>query len=79
MVCSIIPEPTVVSGLYFKSVGKVYKFGERKGEEIEEYFPATYEKAMELIAQALKETSTIEIAKDRPDLEDYKKAEEDDE
>ena len=68
VVCAIIPEPTVVSGLYFKSVLDAHS-----------YFPATYEKAMELIAKALGETSVIKVAKDRPDLEDYKAVEEDDE
>ena len=43
---------------------------------INEYFPATYEKAVELIAQALGETSVIKIAKDKPTLEDYKEVEE---
>ncbi len=74
----IIPEPTVVSGLFFKSVGEVYKYGVKAGEEIEEYFPATYEKAMELIAKALEETSVIEVARDRPKLEDYAEVEEED-
>ena len=77
VVCVIIPEPTVVSGLYFKSE---YSDGHPKTPEmITEYFPATYEKAMELIAKALGETSVIKIAKDRPDLEDYKTVEEDEE
>ncbi|HEC63929.1 MAG TPA: hypothetical protein ENI23_01400 [bacterium] len=76
VVARIIPEPTVVSGLFFKGTGKVYKFGARKGEEIDEYFPATYEKAMELIAQALAETSVLKITKDRPKLEDYREVEE---
>ena len=80
VVCVIETEPTVVSGLYFKSVSKVYEYGVRKGEAaVEEYFPATYEKAMELIGKALGETSVIKIAKDRPDLEDYKAVEEDEE
>ena len=67
VVAQIIPEPTRISGLWFKdsSTGNM--------------FEATYEKAMELIAKALEETSVIEIAKDRPTLEDYKRAEEDDE
>lgn len=69
VVCSIIPEPTVVSGLYLMMAPPM----------INEYFPATYEKAVELIAKALGETSVIKVAKDRPDLEDYKRAEEDDE
>ncbi len=75
VVCAIIPEPTVVSGLYFKSVKESWT----GHAEYEEYFPATYEKAVELIAKALGETSVIKVAKDRPDLEDYKRAEEDDE
>ncbi len=73
VVCAIIPEPTVVSGLYFKSSPHELGVGD------DEYFPATYEKAVELIAQALGETSVIKVTKDRPDLEDYKRAEEDDE
>lgn len=77
VVCCIIPKPTVVSGLFFMSVNDdlsaEYEYGK------EEYFPATYEKAMELIAKALEETSIIKIGKDRPTLEDYKRAEEDDE
>ncbi|KKL13095.1 hypothetical protein LCGC14_2529220, partial [marine sediment metagenome] len=44
-----------------------------------DYWPATYESAMELIAKALGETSVIKVAKDRPDLEDYKAVEEDEE
>ncbi|KKM72759.1 hypothetical protein LCGC14_1417270 [marine sediment metagenome] len=85
VVCAIIPEPTVVSGLYFKSTSQkevinqgivTYKFDPTTG--ISEYFPATYEKAVELIAKALGETSVIKVAKDRPDLEDYKRVEEDD-
>ena len=66
VVATIVTEPTVVSGLWFRdsSTGNM--------------FEATYEKAMELIAKALEETSTIEISKDRPTLEDYKRAEEDD-
>ncbi|HEC63664.1 MAG TPA: hypothetical protein ENI23_00055 [bacterium] len=77
VVAHIEPEPTVVSGLYFMSPGKASKsfpFGTTG-----EYFPATYEKAMELIAKALGETSVIKIAKDRPDLEDYRRVEEDEE
>ena len=73
---TIITEPTVVSGLYFMSPGKASKsfpFGPTG-----EYFPATYEKAIELIAKALGETSTIKIAKDKLTLEDYKEAEEED-
>jgi len=66
IVASIITEPTIIDGLFFES-------------EDADYFPATYEKAMELIAKALEETSTVEIAKDRPTLEDYKRSEEDDE
>ena len=69
---TIIPEPTVVSGLYFKVASPA-------SASLDEYFPATYEKAMELIAKALEETSIIKIAKDRPTLEDYKEEEEDDE
>ena len=71
----IIPEPTVVSGLYFKSVIE----SQETNASFDKYFPATYEKAIELIAKALGETSVIKIAKDRPDLEDYKRVEEDDE
>lgn len=70
VVAQIITKPTVVSGLFFEA---------RDTFNEDHYFPATYEKAMELIAKALEETSTIEIAKDRPTLEDYKRAEEDDE
>jgi co-chaperonin GroES (HSP10) len=73
VVCSIETKPTVVSGLYFKSSYPV------SASLDGEYFPATYEKAVELIAQALGETSVIKIAKDRPDLEDYKRVEEEDE
>jgi co-chaperonin GroES (HSP10) len=69
VVCAIIPEPTVVSGLYLMMAPPM----------INEYFPATYEKAVELIAKALGETSVIKVAKDRPDLEDYKRVEEDEE
>ena len=72
VVATIVTEPTVISGLYFKSPNPMITLPD-------EYFPATYEKAMELIAKALEETSTIEISKDRPTLEDYKRAEEDDE
>ncbi len=81
---TIIPEPTVVSGLFFKSAAKGQPEGMSMDDyltamssgELDEYFPATYEKAMELIAKALEETSIIEIAKDRPKLEDYKEVEE---
>ncbi|KKK67935.1 hypothetical protein LCGC14_2949120, partial [marine sediment metagenome] len=72
VVCAIIPEPTVVSGLFFKVSSPA-------SASLDEYFPATYEKAVELIAKALGETSVIKVAKDRPDLEDYKREEEDDE
>ena len=72
VVACIVPEPTVVSGLYFKTSNPMITLPD-------EYFPATYEKAMELIAKALGETSVIKIAKDRPDLEDYKRVEEDEE
>ncbi|KKL13541.1 hypothetical protein LCGC14_2524750 [marine sediment metagenome] len=66
VVAVIETEPTVVSGLWFKdsSTGNM--------------FEATYEKAIELIAQALGETSVIKIAKDKPTLEDYKEVEEED-
>ncbi len=75
VVACIVPEPTVVSGLFFKSA-----VVEKPISNLDyEYFPATYEKAVELIAKALGETSTIKIAKDRPDLEDYKRVEEDEE
>ncbi|KKM95791.1 hypothetical protein LCGC14_1184520, partial [marine sediment metagenome] len=60
---TIITEPTVVSGLYFKSVSR--PSDEYVAEKCE-YFPATYEKAVELIAKALGETSVIKVAKDRP-------------
>ncbi len=72
VVASIEPEPTVVSGLYFK-------LSSPASASLDEYFPATYEKAVELIAKALGETSVIKVAKDRPDLEDYKAVEEDEE
>ena len=74
---TIIPEPTVVSGLYFKVASPLKGdiASEIAGVASDEYFPATYEKAMELIAKALEETSVIEIAKDRPKLEDYKEVE----
>lgn len=75
IVACIVTEPTVVSGLFFRSSEPVMK----GFPEAYEYFPATYEKAMELIAKALEETSTLNITKDRPVLEDYKRAEEDDE
>ena len=65
MVCAIIPEPTQIDGLFFQDTDG-------------DYWPATYESAMEIIAKALGETSVIKIAKDRPDLEDYKAVEEDD-
>ena len=71
VVAQIITKPTVVSGLYLKVASPESALSD-------EYFPATYEKAMELIAKALEETSAIEIAKDRPTLEDYERAEEDD-
>ncbi len=66
IVAVIVTEPTVVSGLWFRdsSTGNM--------------FEATYEKAIELIAQALGETSVIKIAKDKPTLEDYKEVEEED-
>ena len=66
VVCAIIPEPTQIDGLFFQDTDG-------------DYWPATYESAMEIIAKALGETSVIKIAKDRPDLEDYKAVEEDDE
>ena len=69
----VITEPTIVSGLYFRDGGRV---GGDSEEYDEHYFPATYEKAMELIALALGETSVLEIDKDRPKLEDYKEVEE---
>lgn len=72
IVACIVPEPTVVSGLFFKVASLA-------SASLDEYFTATYEKAMELIAKALEETSVIEIAKDRPTLEDYKEIEEEDE
>ena len=65
VVCAIIPEPTQIDGLFFQDTDG-------------DYWPATYESAMEIIAKALGETSVIKIAKDRPDLEDYKAVEEDD-
>ncbi len=77
VVACIIPEPTVISGLYFKST-----YSDEHPIEprtITEYFPATYETAMELIAKALGETSTIKVAKDRPKLEDYKEVEDEEE
>jgi len=73
----ILTEPTVVSGLYFKSSSPIMKpitANQNQGE----YFPATYEKAMELIAKALEETSVLQIKKDRPALEDYSEVEEED-
>ncbi len=72
----IIPEPTVVSGLYFRTADLASKACNPIAYQ---YFPATYEKAIELIAKALGETSVIKIAKDRPDLEDYRRVEEDEE
>ncbi len=63
IVAVIETEPTVIDGLFFESIDA-------------DYFPATYEKAIELIAQALGETSVIKIAKDKPTLEDYKEVEE---
>ncbi len=65
VVCAIITEPTQIDGLFFQDTD-------------DNYWPATYESAMELIAKALGETSVIKIAKDRPDLEDYKAVEEED-
>ena len=87
VVAVIVTEPTVVSGLYFKNVITERPKGMSRDDyltamscgELDEYFPATYEKAVELIAKALGETSVIKVAKDRPDLEDYKRVEEDDE
>ena len=63
IVARIIPEPTVISGLWFRdsSTGNM--------------FEATYEKAIELIAKSLQETSAIDIKKDRPKLEDYSEVE----
>ena len=89
VVAQIITKPTVVSGLYFREAPITerpegmsiddYRTAQSAGEiGGDEYFPATYEKAMELIAKSLEETSAIEIAKDRPTLEDYERAEEDD-
>ena len=89
VVCSIDPKPTVVSGLYFREASieeqpkgmnrDDYLIARSAGDfDKFSYFPATYEKAMELIAKSLEETSTIKIAKDRPTLEDYAKVEEDD-
>ena len=75
VVAQIITKPTEVSGLFFRSVSST---STKFVPEEYKYFPATYEKAMELIAKALEETSVIEIAKDRPTLEDYERAEEDD-
>jgi co-chaperonin GroES (HSP10) len=66
VVCSIETEPTQIDGLFFQDT---------EGN----YWPATYESAMQIIAKALGETSVIKVAKDRPDLEDYKRVEEDDE
>ena len=66
VVAAIITEPTQINGLFFQDTDG-------------NYWPATYESAMELIAKALGETSVIKIAKDRPDLEDYKRVEEDEE
>jgi len=81
IVATIVTEPTVVSGLFFRSAEPIaWKDHPAKNfPQAYEYFPATYEKAMELIAQALKETSTLKITKDRPRLEDYSEVEEDDE
>jgi len=77
IVAVIETEPTVVNGLYFKSAGHT-SIKYPQGPVLDEYFPATYEKAIELIAQALGETSVIKIAKDKPTLEDYKEVEEED-
>ena len=68
----IEPEPTIVSGLYFKSVSPLDHLSLPPEEE---YFPATYEKAMEIIAKSLEETSVLKIKKDRPRLEDYSEVE----
>jgi len=72
IVASIVTEPTVVSGLFFKSSPHELGVGD------DDYFPATYEKVMELLAQALQETSTLKITKDRPKLEDYSEVDGDD-
>jgi len=72
IVARIIPEPTVVSGLFFQG------FAPGPGR-IPEYFPATYEKTIELIAQSLGETSVLKIKKDRPKLEDYSEVENEEE
>ena len=71
VVATIIPEPTVVSGLFFKNASQLSALDD-------EYFPATYEKAIELIALSLQETSVHQIAKDRPKLSDYSEVEEED-
>lgn len=91
IVAAITPEPTVVSGLFFRSSEGLSIIGDgitddraaiqSSMDEVKpnyEYFPATYEKCMELIAQALEETSVLQIKKDRPKLEDYSNAEKDD-
>jgi len=72
IVACIVTEPTVVSGLFLQSIDPGLG-------RTDTYFPATYEKAIELIAKALEETSVLQITKDRPRLEDYSDAEKDDE
>ncbi|HEC64064.1 MAG TPA: hypothetical protein ENI23_02080 [bacterium] len=62
VVAVIIPEPTQISGLFFQDTDG-------------DYWPATYESAIELIAKSLGETSTLKITKDRPRLEDYSEVE----
>jgi len=74
IVATVVTEPTIVSGLFFETVIE----SQETNASFTKYFPATYEKAMELIAQALEETSTLKIKKDRPKLEDYSEVEEDD-
>ena len=63
VVAQIITEPTQIDGLFFQDT---------EGN----YWPATYESAIEIIAKALEETSVLKIKKDRPKLEDYSEVEE---
>lgn len=70
---TVFTEPTAIPGLYFKTAKDELPppgAGILTATQIvqEGYFPATYEMAMQLIAEAM---TPLKIKKDRPKLEDY--------
>lgn len=62
---TVFTEPTEIPGLFFKHIDTS---DEIIISQSENFFPATYEMAMQLIAEAM---TPLKIKKDRPKLEDY--------